>query len=78
MKVKIKQQPDGKPGFIGEDDFEVQIGADKITLFNKSEDDPNIVFVRLMCGATLCISMNYGTFVNKLAHALQNPGKIVK
>lgn len=78
MKVMVKQQPDGKPGFMDDEEFEVQIGADKITLFNKSDEDPNIVFVRLACGATLCVSMKYTTFINKLTYALQNPGKIVK
>jgi len=78
LKVKMRQQSEGKPGFIEEEDFEVQIGADKITLFNKSEDDPNIVLVRLSCGATICVVMKYNAFINKLSSALSNPGRIVK
>ena len=78
LKVMIKQQSEGKPGFIDEDEFEVQIGADKITLFNKSDEEPGVVFVRLTCGATLCVVMKYATFVTKLKTALQNPGKITK
>ena len=78
LKVKIRQQTDGTPGFVVEDDFEVQIGADKITLFNQSEDDHGMVFVRLTCGATLCVVMKYDTFIKKLALALKSPGKITK
>lgn len=78
LKVIIKQQGEGKPGFLEEDEFEVQIGADKITLFNKSDEDPNVVFVRLTCGATLCVSMKYDAFVKKLSAALKTPGKVVK
>lgn len=78
LKVSIRQQSDGTPGFIKEDDFEVQISADKITLFNKSEDDPDVVFVRLTCGATLCVVEAYNKFVGRLTTALKNPGKITK
>lgn len=78
LKVSIRQQADGKPGFIEEDDFEVQIAAEKITLFNKSEDDPDIVFVRLTCGATLCVVETYNKFVLRLTKALKNPGSITK
>ena len=66
MKVKVRQETEGKPGFMAEELFDVNINVDQITLFNKSEDDNNITFVRLNCGATLILAMKYAEFVTRL------------
>ena len=78
LKVNVRQQSEGKPGFMEDEEFEVQIGADKVTLFNKSEDDDSITFVRLTCGATLCVSLPYPDFIKKLQSALKAGAKVVK
>ena len=77
MKVTIKQQTEGNPGFVGEERFDVQIASDQITLFNQS-DDGSEVFVRLSCGATLCVDIDYGEFIKKLNVAMKNTGKVTK
>jgi len=66
MKVNVRQQTEGTPGFVEDEIFEVRINTDLITLFNKSEDNPNITFVRLTCGATLIVDMKPAAFINKL------------
>jgi len=66
MKVKVKQQEEGKPGFMEEEEFEIQINTTQITLFNESQDDPEITFIRLTCGATLVASVKYTKFVAQL------------
>ena len=66
IKVTVKQQAEGTPGFVEEETFEIQINTDQITLFNKSLDDPSITFVRLTCGATLVLDMKYTEFVKLL------------
>lgn len=71
FKVKVRQQADGKPGFIEDDEFEVNINSTQVTLYNKSEEEENTIFVRLTCGATLCVSTPYATFVKKLNTALK-------
>jgi hypothetical protein len=78
LKLKVRQQADGKPGFIDDDEFEIQVNVEKITLFNKSEDDKDITFVRLACGATLCVAVPYNTFVKKLQAAMKPGAKAVK
>lgn len=78
FKVQVKQQADGKPGFMEDEEFDIQINANKITLFNKSEDDPDITFVRLGCGATLCVSTPYADFIKKLNAALKPGVKVTK
>lgn len=73
MKVKIMQQPEGKPGFVEEEETEIQINPSQITLFNKSEDPdyPNVTFVRLTCGASLVVCMKYNAFEKALKAALK-------
>lgn len=61
VNVKIRERLEGAPGFMEFQEIEVTINADKITLFNKGED-PRITFVRLECGATLCVAMPYKEF----------------
>lgn len=77
LKVMVKQQSDGTPGFVEDEEFEIQVNIEKITLFNKSEDDDDVTFVRLACGATLCVATPYGAFVKKLQAALKS-GKLPK
>lgn len=78
LKVTVRQQSEGKPGFMDDEEFEIQISVNNITLFNKSEDDDGITFVRLSCGATLCVSTPYAEFVKKLQVALKAGVKVVK
>lgn len=78
LKVNVKQQSDGKPGFMEDEEFEIQINVEKITLFNKSEEDDDITFVRLACGATLCVITPYNAFVKKLQVALKSGIKVTK
>ncbi len=78
LKVIVKQQSDGKPGFMEDEEFEIQINVEKITLFNKSEDDDDVTFVRLACGATLCVATPYNKFVKKLQVALKDEAKVTK
>lgn len=66
IKVKVKQQVEGKPGFVEEEIIEVQINTENITLFNQGEEDPSVTFVRLTCGATLCVDMKYDKFISLL------------
>ena len=72
LKVSVKQQNDGQPGFIEEEEFEIQVNTDQITLFNRSDDSKDITFIRLSCGATLCVSMSYPKFVVALQKALKS------
>lgn len=78
MKVTIRQQSEGTPGFVEADDFEIQINAKQITLFNRSEEDDDITFVRLACGATICVVMTYNAFVKKLQSALKSGDKVTR
>lgn len=71
MKVNVRQEVDGKPGFAA-DEFEVQIQTEQITVFNRGyeEKEQDIVFVRLSCGATICVVSAYNDFVKKLNVAM--------
>lgn len=54
--IKIRERTEGEPGFIEAHEFEVTINLDQVSLFNVGED-PKVTFVRLTCGATLCVLM---------------------
>jgi|GEM_PF-6785342 len=74
MKVDIRQQVEGNPGFIKET-MEVQINTQTITLFNSGEAKDE-TFVRLTCGTTLCVAMPYSSFVKKMQIALRADKKV--
>lgn len=57
IEVTIRERQDGTPGFMKEREFKVKINPDEITLFNKGDSDPNVTFVRLACGITVCVIM---------------------
>ena len=59
--IKIRERTEGEPGFVEAHEFEITINLDQIKLFNTGED-PKITFVRLSCGATLCVCMSLKKF----------------
>lgn len=65
IDVLIRERVEGTPGFVEALDLPVTINTDQITLFNIGED-PEITFVRLTCGATLCVVMPFEKFVGKI------------
>lgn len=67
IKLNIIQHEDGTPGFIEDNMREVHVNANNITLFNKSDSDENITFVRLSCGATLAVFIKHSEFVKALS-----------
>lgn len=67
IKLTVRQQAEGTPGFMEDELFEVQVNTNSITLFNKSVDEPDITFIRLSCGATLIVDMKYSDFVKLMA-----------
>ena len=79
IKLTIRQSTEGNPGFMEPELISVQINTDHITLFNDGDDGSGVTFVRLSCGATLCVDMPYVKFIetlNKSAGLIQK--KIVK
>jgi hypothetical protein len=66
IKLNILQHEDGTPGFIEDSMREVHVNVDNITLFNKSDSDENIIFVRLSCGGTLAVVAKHSEFVKVL------------
>ena len=65
IKVKIRERAEGNPGFMDADEFEVTINLDNVTLFNGGEDQgKEVTFVRLACGAMLCLPMSVKEFEN--------------
>lgn len=72
----MRQAVEGNPGFMEEEEFDIQINTDKITLFNKSEEDDSVTFVRLVCGVTLCLVIPYNEFVKKLQDIEKNGSKL--
>jgi hypothetical protein len=57
----------------------VQINTDHITLFNDGDEGSDVTFVRLACGATLCVDMPYVKFIDVLNKQSGNTQKkIVK
>ena len=65
IDIAIRERLDGAPGFLEAQEFNVSINKDHITLYNKGEED-GITFVRLTCGATLCVLMPVSKFVQLL------------
>lgn len=68
IDLTIRERVEGAPGFMQSQEFSVTVNADQITLFNKGED-PGVTFVRLSCGATLCVVMPLNKFMNKMGLA---------
>jgi hypothetical protein len=66
IKVIMRDRVEGAPGFVGPQEIEVVINLDQVTLFNSGEEDEDITFVRLSCGATLCIVMPYKDFYKEV------------
>lgn len=62
IELIIRERIEGAPGFVQAQELPVTINADQITLFNKGED-PTVTFVRLSCGATLCVVMPFNKFM---------------
>lgn len=71
ISVVVRQAVDGAPGFIEDDEFEVSVAVDKISLFNQGVDDrgDDVTFVRMICGATLCVVENYRDFAKMIVSA---------
>jgi hypothetical protein len=65
IDVKVRERNDGEPGFMEQQEFVVTINKEQITLFNAGED-PTVTFVRLSCGATLCVVSPREKFVKLL------------
>lgn len=71
IKVKVRQASEGQPGFVAGDEFDVKIAPSHVTLFNPGVDasGKNITFVRLSCGATLCVVKPFNEFDKLLSKA---------
>lgn len=71
VEVTVRQAAEGQPGFIEDDEFYVKISPEQITLFNSGLDNKGeeVTFVRLSCGATLCVVCQYDKFEKLLAKA---------
>ena len=69
IDVSIKERVDGAPGVIADEEFDIIMDVDKVTLFNSSNETPNITFVRLVCGATLCVNLSPENFKKRLIEA---------
>ena len=65
MPVVVRERVEGAPGVVEEQEFEIYINKDQITLFNVGED-PKVTFVRLVCGATLCVLIPYNKFTKMI------------
>lgn len=68
INVVVRERMEGTPGFVEEQEFDIYINPDNITLFNQGED-PDVVFVRMVCGATLCVVMTQKEFVSEMVRA---------
>jgi len=68
INLVVREKVEGTPGVIDDEEFNIHINANQVTLFNKGED-PKVTFVRLVCGATLCVLMPHDKFVKKLKEA---------
>ena len=66
IPVVVRERVEGAPGIVEEQEFEIVINLEQMTLFNKGED-PKVTFVRLVCGATLCVLIPYEKFIKKVA-----------
>jgi len=65
INVVVRERVEGAPGLVEEEEFNIHINTDQITLFNKGEDK-KVTFVRLVCGVTLCVLVPHDKFVKKL------------
>ena len=65
IDLVIRERIEGAPGFMQALDLPVTINTEQITLFNKGED-PELTFVRMACGATLCVVMPVIRFMEKM------------
>ena len=70
IKVTIRERVEGNPGFFEAQEFEVNINPDNITLFNSGEN-PEVTFVRLACGGTLCVTMPVKEFEKLLQELVE-------
>lgn len=65
IDLTIRERIEGAPGFMQALDLPVTINTEQITLFNKGED-PELTFVRMSCGATLCVVMPVHELMEKM------------
>ena len=66
INVPIKERIEGVPGVVAEEEFNIYIDSDKITVFNGAKENANITIVRMVCGAVLCVMMSLDKFKRKL------------
>lgn len=76
IEVFIREHVEGTPGFMDKRDFLVNINVDHVTLFNKGEDS-EVTFVRLACGATICVVASPEEFAQLIEAALNTNVNIV-
>lgn len=65
LPVTVRERAEGSSGLVEPEEFNIFINVDEITLFNSGED-PNVCFVRLTCGATLCVALPFEVFVTTM------------
>lgn len=68
IEVPIKERAEGTPGIIPEEEFIIHLNTNQITVITPTED-PKETYVRLSCGATVCISMSYEMLIGTLVEA---------
>ena len=66
IDVTILERMDGTPGLVAEEEFNIHMNLDNITLYNKSPEMPGVTFVRLTCGASLCVLLEFKEFIKIL------------
>lgn len=71
ISVLVRQAVEGNPGFVEDDEFVINIAVDKITVFNQGVDDEgkDVIFVRMVCGASICVVCDFEEFIELLANA---------
>jgi hypothetical protein len=68
LPVTVVERAEGSPGIVESDTFDILINLDEVTLVNQGED-PDVTFLRLTCGASLCAMVPYEDFIDKMLEA---------
>ena len=67
VDLKIIERLEGTPGVVDDLEIDVKLNANHIILLNPGEEGTeNYTFARLVCGATICISMPFNDLCKKL------------
>ena len=66
LKLTILERQEGMPGFVEMKQVQVNINPDQVTLYNPGEEKPNLTFVRLSCGITVCANISADKFAELL------------